>query len=84
MPHGTHPHGWVDALLATAETVDAGYGPVPAATAEETECLLRWLDTPGLRMVRGAWSSPLESGARHLDFLAVAGVPGRGRQDLRG
>ncbi|TXL62809.1 DEDD exonuclease domain-containing protein [Aeromicrobium terrae] len=70
MPHGTHPHGWVDALLATAETVDAGYGPIPAATAEETECLLRWLDTPGLRMVRGAWSSPLESGARHLDLLA--------------
>ena len=58
MPRGTHPSGWVDALLATAESVDAGYGPVPAATAEETECLLRWLDTPGLRIVRGAWQAP--------------------------
>ncbi len=69
MPHGTHPSGWVDALLATAESVDAGYGPIPAATAEETECLLRWLDTPGLRVVRGTWQAPLATGARHLERL---------------
>ncbi len=66
MPHGTHPVGWVDALLATAESVESRYGPVPAATAEETECLLRWLDTPGLRIVRGAWQAPLAGAARHL------------------
>jgi DNA polymerase-3 subunit epsilon len=66
LPRGVHPVGWVDALLATAETVVGGFGPVPAATAEETETLLRWLDTPGLRMVRGAWHAPLESAARHL------------------
>ncbi len=69
MPHGTHPAGWVDALLATAESVDPGYGPVPAATAEETECLLRWLDTPGLRIVRGTWQAQLAGGARHLQQL---------------
>ncbi|MGI9084492.1 MAG: DEDD exonuclease domain-containing protein [Aeromicrobium sp.] len=71
MPHGTHPAGWVDALLATAESVDAGYGPIPAATAEETECLLRWLDTPGVRVVRGTWVAPLASGARHLERLTA-------------
>ncbi|MCW2841578.1 MAG: exnuclease protein [Aeromicrobium sp.] len=67
LPRGVHPTGWVDALLATAETVVGGFGPIPAATAEETETLLRWLDAPGMRMVRGAWHSPLESAARHLE-----------------
>jgi DNA polymerase-3 subunit epsilon len=71
MPRGTHPSGWVDALLATAESVDTGYGPIPAATAEETECLLRWLDTPGLRVVRGAWQAPLAGAARHLEQLTT-------------
>ncbi|MET1037835.1 MAG: DEDD exonuclease domain-containing protein [Aeromicrobium sp.] len=67
LPFGVHPLGWTDALLATAETVIGGFGPIPAATAEETETLLRWLDAPGMRMVRGAWHSPLESAARHLE-----------------
>ncbi len=66
MPHGTHPVGWVEALLATAETVTPGFGPTPAATHEETELLLRWLATPGIRLVRGAWQSPLAGSARHL------------------
>jgi DNA polymerase-3 subunit epsilon len=66
MPHGTHPVGWVDALLATAETVDPGFGPIPAATAEETETLRRWLDSPGMRMVRGSWHAQIDGGARHL------------------
>lgn len=66
LPRGVHPTGWVDALLATAETVVGGFGPIPAATAEETETILRWLDSPGLRMVRGSWHVPLESAARHL------------------
>jgi len=66
LPRGVHPTAWVDALLATAETVVKGFGPIPAATAEETETLLRWLDSPGLRMVRGSWHVPLESAARHL------------------
>ncbi len=72
LPHGVHPTGWVDALLATAETVVGGFGPVPSATAEETETLLRWLDSPGLRMVRGSWQTPLESAARHLTVFDEA------------
>lgn len=72
LPRGTHSSGWVDALLATAETVEPGFGPIPAATVEETECLLRWLDSPGTRMVRGTWHTPLQSGARHLAPFELA------------
>ena len=72
LPRGVHPTGWVDALVATAETVVGGFGPIPAATAEETETLLRWLDTPGLRMVRGSWHAPLDGGARHLTVFDQA------------
>jgi DNA polymerase-3 subunit epsilon len=72
MPRGTHPDGWVDALLATAETVEPGFGPAPAATHEETELLLRWLANPGLRVVRGSWQAPLAGSARHLEPLVAA------------
>ena len=69
MPHGTVPGPWVDALLATSETVLPAHGPTPAASAEETETVLRWLEQPGLRMARGSWHSALESAARHLSLL---------------
>ncbi len=72
LPRGMHPSGWVDALLATAETVEPAFGPIPAATVEETECLLRWLDSPGIRMVRGTWHTSLQSGARHLAPFELA------------
>ena len=71
MPKSTAPQPWVDTLLATAESVSSGFGPVPVATAEETELVLRWLESPGIRLVRGAWQAPLASAARHLDrFIA--------------
>lgn len=66
LPRGMHHIGWVDALVATAETVVGGFGPIPSATAEETETLLRWLESPGLRIVRGVWHTPLEGAGRHL------------------
>ena len=48
-------------LAASAEVVAATYGPTPAASAEETECVLRWLERPGVRLVRldGTWASPV-------------------------
>jgi DNA polymerase-3 subunit epsilon len=58
--------------LATAETVEPGFGPAPAATHEETELLLHWLATPGLRVVRGSWHAPLAGSARHLEPLVIA------------
>lgn len=47
-------------LVASAEVVDPAYGPTPRASAEETECVLRWLERPGVRLVGldGTWASP--------------------------
>jgi DNA polymerase-3 subunit epsilon len=49
------------ALVASAETVPPSFGPTPSASAEETECVLRWLERPGLRLVGldGTWASPV-------------------------
>ena len=43
-------------------------GPVPAATAEETEKMLRWLESPGIRLVDvdGEWTCPVAGATRHL------------------
>ncbi|MBB5791519.1 DEDD exonuclease domain-containing protein [Jiangella mangrovi] len=64
-PPGADPLPYVDALIATAETVRPAPHPLPAATAEETECVLRWLETPGTRLVRvdGIWTLPWPSAA---------------------
>ncbi len=63
--------GWVDSLLSTAETVEPASRPMPSALVEETEALLRWLESPGVRMVRGTWHSPWPAAARHLDRFDV-------------
>ena len=44
-----------------------GPGPTPAATAEETEKVLRWLESPGIRLVHldGEWACPIRGAARH-------------------
>ncbi|MCG5212241.1 DEDD exonuclease domain-containing protein [Streptosporangium sp. KLBMP 9127] len=66
MPRGAHPTPFVDALVATAETVAPGPGPTPAASAEETECILRWLESPGVRLVQmeDGWSLPARGAGR--------------------
>ena len=65
------PTAFVEALVATAETVRPGPGPTPAATAEETECVLRWLEAPGTRLVQldGEWSWPAHGAASVHDML---------------
>jgi DNA polymerase-3 subunit epsilon len=49
-------------------------GPLPAATAEEVECVLRWLEQPGTRLVRldGTWASPAFGAGSHRSWLDVA------------
>lgn len=70
MPRGAHPTPYVEALVATAETVTPGPGPTPSASAEETECVLRWLESPGVRLVQiegaadGGWSLPAYGAGR--------------------
>lgn len=83
LPRGTIVQPWVDTLVATAETVPAGFGPVPAATAEETELLLRWLEGPGIRIVRGSWQSPAAGAARHLERFDEVSDRLGGRGDPR-
>ncbi|MGI8334076.1 DEDD exonuclease domain-containing protein [Actinomadura scrupuli] len=62
IPPGAQPRPYVDALIATAETVLDGTAerPLLAATPEESECILRWLEVPGARLVEldGVWSCP--------------------------
>jgi DNA polymerase-3 subunit epsilon len=59
-PRGNDPRPVLASLLSTGELVEPGIGPAPAATPEETECILRWLERPGTRLValEGTWASP--------------------------
>jgi DNA polymerase-3 subunit epsilon len=68
IPPGAEAHAYVAQLVASGETVRGGPGPVPAATAEETERILRWLEAPGVRLVEvdGEWSCPVGGATRHL------------------
>ncbi len=73
-PAGAHPRPYLDALLATAETVVAAPPPLPAATVEEAECILRWLETPGTRLVEveGVWALPVGGAGGLAGLVATA------------
>jgi len=60
-PPGADPMPYIDALRASAEHVEAPPGPAPAASPEETETVLRWLEAPGVRIVsiQGEWTCPV-------------------------
>ena len=51
-------------------------GGFPSASAEEAECLLRWLDSPGVRLVHleGVWASP-RHGSRGLESAVSLTAP---------
>ncbi len=68
IPPGGDAHAYVASLRASAETVRTAPGPTPAATAEETEKVLRWLESPGIRLVdvEGEWTCPVAGATRHL------------------
>jgi DNA polymerase-3 subunit epsilon len=69
IPPGADAHQYVAELRLSAETVTApGPGPVPVASAEESEKVLRWLESPGIRLVdvEGEWSCPVAGATRHL------------------
>ncbi|MFC7494769.1 MULTISPECIES: DEDD exonuclease domain-containing protein [unclassified Nocardioides] len=68
IPSGADAHAYVATLRQSAETVRPGPGPVPSATAEETEKVLRWLESPGIRLVDvdGEWTCPVAGATRHL------------------
>ena len=68
IPAGADAHQYVAELRLSAETVGTAPGPVPAASAEESEKVLRWLESEGVRLVdvEGEWACPVAGAARHL------------------
>ena len=74
MPAQVSAHDWVRELRAGAETVLPGPGPAPAATPGESELLLRWLESDGVRLVHvdGEWTCPVAGARRLLPLLETA------------
>jgi DNA polymerase-3 subunit epsilon len=68
IPPDAHAGVWVTQLRESAESVAPGPGPTPAASAEESEQILKWLEQPGVRLVHveGEWACPLRGATRHL------------------
>ena len=67
-PRGADPRPFVEALVASAEDVQRVPGPAPSASTEETEKILRWLESAGVRLVaiEGQWSCPVHgAGSAH-------------------
>lgn len=77
VPQGASPWPHVEAAVATAETVIPGPGPVGGAIPEEVECVLRWLEGPGTRLVEleGTWSSPVHGAEGLRAWLERAYAP---------
>ena len=75
---GTDPRAVLQSLLDSGEVVEPGVGPAPAAAPEESECILRWLEKPGTRLValEGTWASPAY-GAGGVRMWAEAAEDGR-------
>ena len=74
IPPGADAHLFVTELRATAETVSPSPGPLPAATAEESERILRWLESPSIRLIEidGEWTCPVNGATRYLDVARAA------------
>ena len=72
IPPGALATAYVDQLRAGADTVLPAVGPVPAATAEESERILRWLEQPGVRLVEidGEWTCPVFGAGREARRFA--------------
>lgn len=68
---GVPPMPVVEALVASAETVLPGVGPLYGAGAEEVGLLLRWLTRPGVRLVRTThpWAEPARGAAGWQSWL---------------
>src|SRR6185437_149987 len=70
---GVAPWPVIEALRATADVVDEAHVPL----AEETECVLRWLEEPGTRLVHASdpWAMPAFGAGRLRGYLAGARDP---------
>jgi len=70
-PRGGDPRLFIEALAVSAEIVGPSPGPAASASAEETEKILRWLDSPDVRMVTidGEWTCPVHGAGAARDSL---------------
>jgi len=74
-PRGADPMPYVAALRETAEVVAAPESSAaPAALPEETELVLRWLESPGVRLVdlQGEWTCPVDGAGASRALLEPA------------
>ncbi len=71
IPPGTNAREWTEALRRSAETVAPRPGPAPAATPEESDKILKWLEQPGVRLVHldGVWACPVNGAESHRALL---------------
>ena len=75
---GVPPLPVVDAIAAGAQTILPTPGPLGGALVEETALIARWLESPGVRIVRVAsiyddgWTSPLRSAGSWAAWAATA------------
>ena len=81
---GVPPMPVVDAACAAAQTVIPADAPVGGALVEEAALIARWLDTPGVRIVRGrSWLCRAGELGGAVDGVGVAGALGQTRRALR-
>ncbi|MGH8860524.1 MAG: DEDD exonuclease domain-containing protein, partial [Jatrophihabitantaceae bacterium] len=66
---GVSPYAVIEALLATADAVSSEQ----PLLAEETECILRWLEAPGTRLVHASqpWALPAHGAGGMVSWLAA-------------
>jgi len=71
---GVPPMPVVEALVASAETVRPGDGPLRGAPPEEVAVVTRWLERPGTRMVRTStpWAMPAASAGAWREWVGRA------------
>lgn len=72
IPPAANAREWTEALRRSAETVAPAPGPAPAATPEESDKILRWLEQPGVRLVHldGVWACPVDGAESQRGLLA--------------
>ena len=83
VPPGVDPRPLVDDLTAAAERPDPPPLPSPAGLTDETACILRWLESDRVRLVRttGGLSLPVHCGGREAARLGAVGDRGRDAAD---
>ncbi|WP_460806755.1 DEDD exonuclease domain-containing protein [Nocardioides salsibiostraticola] len=77
IPPGADAHAFVASLETSAETITVQQGG-PPATAQESECILRWLESPVVRLieVQGEWTCPVAGAGRLAHSLVPTSSQG--------